>query len=204
MNGGDRLFVGIAVGAVLFGLTSGLAWADGGSGCRSGGDHGFGMSRHGMGGHEGSPSMLHRLLRHQQDIGLTDEQVAKLKALALDQDRAQIRGHADVLVAERELRAIIHDEKTGLPVIEAKLKEGEALEANLRFMRIKAKRALLAVLTPEQRDKLKAIRGQMRDSHRARMLSQGFEQADDEETAEGVTPAPETDPRDSGDGVRPG
>jgi len=204
MNGGDRPFVGIAVGAVLFGLTSGLAWADGGSGCRSGGGHGFGMSRHGMGGHEGSPSMLHPLLRHQQDIGLTAEQVAKLKALALDQDRAQIRGHADVLVAERELRAIIPDEKTGLSVIEAKLKEGEALEANLRFMRIKAKRALLAVLTPEQRDKLKAIRGQMRDSHRARMLSQGFEQADDEETAEGVTPAPETDPRDSGDGVRPG
>ena len=204
MNGGDRLFVGVAVGAVLFGLTSGLAWADGGSGCRSGGGHEFGMSRHGMGGHEGSPRMLHRLLRHQQDIGLTDEQVAKLKALALDQDRAQIRGHADVLVAERELRALIHDEKTGLSVIEAKLKEGEALEANLRFMRIKAKRALLAVLTPEQRDKLKAIRGQMRDSHRARMLSQGFEQADDEETAEGVTPAPETDPRDSEGGVRPG
>jgi len=148
--------------------------------------------------------MLHRLLRHQQDIGLTDEQVAKLKALALDQDRAQIRGHADVLVAERELRAIIPDEKTGLSVIEAKLKEGEALEANLRFMRIKAKRALLAVLTPEQRDKLKAIRGQMRDSHRARMLSQGFEQADDEETAEGVTPASETDPHDSEGGVRPG
>lgn len=204
MTGGDRLFVGIAVGAVLFGLTSGLAWADGGSGCRGGSGHEFGMSRHGMGGHEGSPRMLHRLLRHQQDIGLTDEQVAKLKALALDQDRAQIRAHADVLVAERELRAIIHDEKTGLPAIEAKVKEGEALEANLRFMGIKAKRALLAVLTPEQRDKLKAIRGRMRDSHQARMLSQGFEQAEDEETDESVIPAPEADPRDSEGGVRPG
>jgi protein CpxP len=204
MNGGDRLCFGLAVGAVLFGLTSGLAWADGGSGCRSDGGHGFGMSRPGMGGHEGSPRMLHRLLRHQQDIGLTDEQVAKLKALALDQDRAQIRAHANVLVAERELRALIPDEKTGLSAIEAKLKEGEALEANLRFMRIKAKRALLAVLTPEQRDKLKAIREQMRESHRARMLSQDFELADDEETAEGVTPAPESDPRDSGAGVRPG
>lgn len=202
MNGGDRIFLGIAVGAALFGLTSGLAWADGWGGCRGGGGHGFGMARHGMGGHEGAPRMLHRLLRHQQDIGLTDEQVAKLKALALDQDRAQIRAHADVLVAERELRALIADEKTGLPAIEAKLKEGEALEANLRFMRIKAKRALLAVLTPEQRDKLKAIRGQMRESHRAQMLSQGFEQADSEETAEGVTSEPETDPGDSEGGVR--
>jgi len=199
-----RIFVGIAVGALLFGLTSGLAWSEGGSGCRGGGGHGFGMSRHGMGGHEGSPRMLHRLLRHQQDIGLTDEQLAKLKALALDQDRAQILAHADVLVAERELRALIADEKTGLPVLEAKVKEGEALEANLRFMGIKAKRALLAVLTPEQRDKLKAIHGRMRESHRARMLSQGFEQADEEETDEGVNPAPETGPRESGNGVRPG
>src|SRR5436309_3647851 len=105
------------------------------------------MARHGMHGHGGTIShVLHHLLWHQKDIGLTDEQVTKLKALALDQDRAQIRAHSDVLVAERELKAIVADEKTALSVIEAKVKEREAREANLRFMGIKAKRDLFAVL----------------------------------------------------------
>lgn len=204
MSGGRNIFFGIAVGTILFGLTSSLAWADGWSGCRGGGGHAFGMARHGMSGHGGATSrVLHRLLRHQKDIGLTDDQFAKLKALALDQDRVRIRAHADVQVAEAELRALVADEKTELSVIEGKIKEREALEATLRFMGIKAKRAILAVLTPEQRDKLKAVREEIRHSHRARMLrSQGFEQADHEETAAGVPPTLEAEPRDVGGGLQ--
>ena len=36
MTGGVKMLLGIAVGTVLFGLTSSLAWADGWSGCRGG------------------------------------------------------------------------------------------------------------------------------------------------------------------------
>jgi len=79
-----------------------------------------------MSGHGGRTShVLRNLLKHQQDLGLTDDQVAKLKALALDQDRARIRAHADVQVAERELRALVADEKTELSVVEAKIKARE-------------------------------------------------------------------------------
>jgi Spy/CpxP family protein refolding chaperone len=142
--------------------------------------------------------VLRNLLRHQQDLGLTDDQVTKLKVLALDQDRAQIRAHADVQVAERELRALVVDEKTELSVIEAKVKERESFEATLNFMGIKAKRDLYAVLTPEQREKQKAIRDQMRQMHRARMFSsQGVDAADHEQTAEEMTPASESTPRDA-------
>ncbi|MGH2396442.1 MAG: Spy/CpxP family protein refolding chaperone [bacterium] len=204
MNGGFKMFFGVAVGIVLFGLTSSLAWADGWPGSRGGGGHAFGMARHGMSGHGGTTShVLRHLLRHQKDIGLTDEQTAKLKALALDQDRARIRMHADVQVAERELRALVADEKTDLSVIQAKLKEREALEANLRFMGIKAKRDLFAVLTPEQRDKLKVIREQMRESYRARMLrSEGLAKADHEETAEGMPPTLEAEPHEARGGLQ--
>lgn len=204
MNGGLKLFFGIAVGIGLFGLTSSLVWADGGSGYKESGGHAFGMARHGMSGHGGTTShVLPHLLRHRKDIGLTDEQTAKLKALALDQDRAQIRAHADVLVAERELRALVGDEKTDLSIIQAKLKEREALEANLRFIGIKAKRDLFAVLTPEQRDKLKVIREQMRESHRARTLrSEGLAKTDHEETAEGMPPTREAEPREAGGGLQ--
>ena len=53
------------------------------------------------------------------------------------------------------------------------------------------------VLTPEQREKQKAIHDQMRQRHRARMFSsQGMDAADREQTAEGMTPASERTPRD--------
>ena len=153
----------------------------------------MGMARHAMSGHGGMTShVLHTLLKHQQDLGLTEDQVTKLKALALEQDRAQIRAHADVQVAERELRALVTDEKTELSVIEAKIKERESFEAKLSFMGFKAKRDLYAVLTPEQREKQKTLRHQMRQMHRSRMFSsQGMDISDYEQSAEGMTPVSE-------------
>src|SRR6185295_8016246 len=150
MNSGMKMLVGIGVGMFLLGMAIPFAWADGGVACR-GGSHAMGMARHGMSDHRSMTShVLHSLLRNQSNLGLTEDQVTKLKALALDQDRAQIRTHADVQVANRELRALVTDEKTELSVIEAKIKERESFEGKLSFMRIKAKRDLYAVLTPEQ------------------------------------------------------
>lgn len=198
MNSGMKMLLGVAAGTILLGITIPFAWSDGGAACRGGG-HAFGMARHGMSGHGGMTShVLRNLLRHQQDFGLTDDQVTKLKVLALDQDRAQIRAHADVQVAERELRALVADEKTELSVIEAKIKERESFEAKLNFMEIKAKRDLYAVLTPAQREKEKAIRDQMRQMHRVRMFSsQGMDASDLEQTADGMAPASESTPRDA-------
>jgi len=198
MKRGMKILLGVAAGTILLGMATPFAWADGGAACRSGG-HAFGMARHDMSGHGGMTShLLRNLLKHQQDLGLTDDQVAKLKVLALDQDRARIRAHADVQVAERELRALVADEKTDLSVIEAKIKERESFEAKLSFMGIKAKRDLSAVLTPEQREKQKALRNQMRQMHRARMFSsQGMDAADPEQTADGMTPTSESTPHDA-------
>jgi Spy/CpxP family protein refolding chaperone len=198
MNSGMKVLLGVAAGTVLLGITIPFAWADGGAACRDGG-HGFGMVRHGMSGHGGMTShVLRNLLRHQQDLGLTDDQVTKLKVLALDQDRARIRAHADVQVAERELRALVADEKTELSVIEAKIKERESFEAKLSFMGIKAKRDLYAVLTPEQREKQKTLRNQMRQMHRAHTFSnQDMDAADPDQTADGMTPASESAPHDA-------
>jgi Spy/CpxP family protein refolding chaperone len=198
MNSGMKMLVGIAVGTFLLGIAIPFAWADGEPACR-GGSHAMGMARHGMSSHGGMTShVLHSLLRNQSDLGLTEDQVTKLKALALDQDRAQIRTHADVQVANRELRALVTDEKTELSVIEAKIKERESFEGKLSFMRIKAKRDLYAVLTPEQREKLNALRHQMRQTHRARMFSsQGMDARDHEQSTEDMTSVPEGTPRDA-------
>ena len=203
MHSGMKMLLGVAVGTVLLGITGPFAQADGGASCRGGG-HGFDMAWHGMSGHGGWTShTLRRLLRHQQDLGLTDEQVAKLKGLALDQDRAKIRAYADVQIAERELRALVADEKTVLSAIEAKVNERESFAAKLSFMRIKGKRDLYAVLTPEQREKQKTIRDQMRQMHRARMYSsQGMDAAGHESSGEGMNPESERTPRAAERGIQ--
>lgn len=108
---------------------------------------------HGHAGH-----FLHHLLKHQKELELTEEQVSKLKTLSLDLDRTMIRTKADILVAERELKSMVHDEKADLTSIEAKVKESGTLEVRLRMAAIKAKREAWTLLTPEQREKEKAER----------------------------------------------
>ena len=130
------------------------AWADGG------GHWGKGhtMSQHAHGQFGVSGHVLRHLLRHQQEIGLNDEQIGRLRAVALDADRAAIRASADRFVSERELRAMMWDAKADMATIEAKVKEAESREAAVRIIGIRAKRDLFAVLTPEQKAKLKELR----------------------------------------------
>ncbi|HEX9742791.1 MAG TPA: hypothetical protein VGA17_08385 [Nitrospiraceae bacterium] len=190
-------FLGVAMALALAGGSFALAWADS-PGYRGG--HSVGMSKEGKHGkHGGATSHLLRyFLKHQKDLGLADEQITRLKTLALDQDRAQIRARADVQVAERELRALVWDNTTDLSVIESKVKERALFEATLRFIGIKARRDLFAVLTPEQREKQKAIFDRMRQSHRAGMFSyRAIGDADHGKTAEGIASNPEIELQDS-------
>ncbi|MBI5777289.1 MAG: hypothetical protein HY444_07860 [Nitrospirae bacterium] len=116
------------------------------------GEHGGGMKgRHGGTGH-----FLRHLLMHQKEIGLSEEQVGKIKNLQFELDKTRIRTEADIQVAERELDMLVPDAKADLSAIEAKLKQSAALQASLRLAAIKAKRDALALLTPEQREKEKA------------------------------------------------
>lgn len=132
-------------------------------------NYGHGWSRHGghhMGRHERAGRLLHHLLRHEKELGLTQEQVAKLKTLSLDYDRTKIKTKADIMVAERELRALVHDEKADMAAIEAKVKESESLQTGLRVTAIKTGREAWSLLTPEQREKEKAeLKQWMRRRH---------------------------------------
>ena len=159
-----RLALGftIALGGALLAIPT--AWADGGF------RQGHAMSHHGHGQAGVTGQMLRRLLSHQQEIGLSDVQITKLRAVALDADRAAIRASAERLVSERELRAMMWDAKADMPAIEAKVKEAESLEAAVRIIGIRAKRELISVLTPEQQAKLKALRHSYR--HHDRMPGQ--------------------------------
>lgn len=152
-------------------LAAPAAWADGGY--RHGGGHAS-MSSHGGHGHgTAGGHLLRHLLKHKQELQLSDEQVGKLRTVALDADRTAIRAEADVRVSERELRSLLWDEQAQLPAIEAKVKEQKGFEAAARIATIKARRDLLGVLSPEQRTKLKALWQQRHHGQSRSMSAQG-------------------------------
>lgn len=109
------------------------------------------------GHHPQHSNHLRHLLNHQKEIGLTEEQVKKLKAIELDFDRIRIRSEAEIHIAERELQALVEgEEQADLSKVEGKVKQSEMLEVGLRMSAFKARNEALAVLTPEQRAKGKA------------------------------------------------
>jgi periplasmic protein CpxP/Spy len=138
-----------------------------------GGKDGYGsrghgrMGAHGMGMmHSSTGHLIRHLLKHEKDIGLTADQVTKLKDIQLNLDKTRIKSEADIQVAERELKALTDDEKSDLGAIEAKLKQSQELQVQLRMTSIKTRREVLALLTPEQRAKEKAEHEKMMQQHR--------------------------------------
>ena len=157
--------------ASVFALAIGLptVWANepgygkeghGGGGHSSMGGYGAGMK------HSGTGHLIRHLLEREQEIGLTAEQVTKLKEMQLNLDKTRIRTEADIQVAEREVKALTENEKSDLGAVEAKVKQSHDLQVGLRMVSIKAKRDVLAVLTPEQRAKEKTEHEKAMQQHK--------------------------------------
>lgn len=161
--------------ASVFALTVGIstAWANEpgyGKEGHGGGGHSYGHSPtggHGSGMmHNSTGHLIRHLLKHEQDIGLTAEQVTKLKEMQLNLDKIRIKTEADIQVAEREVKALTDEEKSDLGAIEAKLKQSGDLQVGLRMASIKARRDVYALLTPEQRAKEKSEHDKMMQQHK--------------------------------------
>jgi len=170
MKQATRTIVTLCVASV-FALTLGMSsvWAN---------EPGYGKEGHGSGGHGSmgrhGGSMMHNstghlirhLLKHEQEIGLTAEQVTKLKDMQLNLDKFRIKIEADIQVAERELKALMEDEKLNLGAIEGKLKQSGDLQVGLRMASIMARQNVYALLTPEQRTKEKTEHEKVMQQHK--------------------------------------
>lgn len=133
-------------------------------------DEGHGMMGHGShdqeeqddhGGH-----YVKHLLKHAKEIGLTPEQIGKLKAIQLDFKRTEVRLEADTKIAKLELHALLEDEQADLNAIQAKVEQLKKAEGACLFAGIKAKRNAAAILTPDQREKERAVHEQMKSGGR--------------------------------------
>lgn len=163
-----RATLGIASAILLALGVAGVMANEPGYGREGHGASGHGaMGSHGMGMmHRGAGHLIRHLLKHESEIGLTADQVAKLKDIQLGLDKARIKAEADIQIAERELKALTDDEKSDLGAIEAKVRQSEDLQVALRMTSIKTRREVLALLTPEQRAKEKAEHEKVMQQHR--------------------------------------
>jgi Spy/CpxP family protein refolding chaperone len=96
---------------------------------------------------------LNGLMRHQKELGLSEEQDGKIKTIATDYKKTRIQKVADVKLAELDVQTRIHDQKADLPSIEAAMRKSETARTALRLEGVKAFRAAMTVLTPEQKEK---------------------------------------------------
>jgi Spy/CpxP family protein refolding chaperone len=95
------------------------------------------------------------MLRMRQQLGLSDEQVAKLTTLRSNFQKEAIRAEAEIRVLEVELDDLLDQSKVDLGRVEAAFRKEESLRVGLRLSRVKAIEAAKAILTAEQSDRLR-------------------------------------------------
>lgn len=102
--------------------------------------------------HDFAKHALWSLLYHQKDMNLSGDQVKKITAIGFTYGKAQVKAEAEVKLAKLEALALKMDESSELGAIEAALQKQERAETVLHLEGVKAIRAAMGVLTPEQRD----------------------------------------------------
>jgi Spy/CpxP family protein refolding chaperone len=95
----------------------------------------------------------------KSELGLNDSQYAQLKKLRMDGRKAAIRRRADLQIARLELGEMLDTAAPDEKAIAAKVKEVSELQTAALKARVDARLAVAKILTPEQREKLKHLRG---------------------------------------------
>jgi Spy/CpxP family protein refolding chaperone len=122
------------------------------------------------------PAFVGMLLRNQQQLGLTAQQVDSLRKLGMDSRRAEIRRRADRQVAQVDLMSLRFSDPVDMGKVEAKVREIEKLKGDGIIARFRTADAAKAQLTPEQKEKLKAMWTSRMQQQRRSSLEEGGQQ----------------------------
>jgi len=99
-------------------------------------------------------------------LKLTDDQKSKIDALTDKQRRAGIQARADLEIAQLDMAKLLRADNPDRSAIEAQIDKISNQRAELRKAQVRTMLDVRTVLTPQQRDQLKAEREKMRaDMH---------------------------------------
>jgi Spy/CpxP family protein refolding chaperone len=92
------------------------------------------------------------------ELGLTPAQQEQIQAMRLDAERVMIRRRADMAIARLDLRQLMTAPSLDERALGAKVKELADLQAGMLRARVDQVLAFRKLLTPEQQQKLHALR----------------------------------------------
>jgi len=124
---------------------------------------------------QGAMPMMGPDLREQ--LGLTDEQAEKLRALWVEGMKNSIRTRSNMMIARMELEEMMRADTPDRAAIDAKLRQLTDAQGALLRQHIEHRLAMHGLLTPEQRAKARTLmRHHMRQRmfQRRGMRGQGF------------------------------
>ena len=145
--------------------------AMGGPGMQAG--RGFGGWQERAGHGHMRRSFVGMVLRYRQELGLSQQQVEALGKIGMDSRRAAIRRGADTRLAQLDLMELHMSDPVDMGKVEAKVREIEKLKGDGIIARFRTADAAKAQLTPEQKEKLKAMWTSRMQQQRRSSLEEG-------------------------------
>jgi Spy/CpxP family protein refolding chaperone len=119
----------------------------------------MGMQRGGGRGFGGGAGLLRMAEnpRVRQALNLTDDQVARLRTISVDAEKASVQTRADMQLRHIELRELMRADNPNQSAIMAKLDEVNALQGKMGKQRVQTMLSARSVLTPDQIKKIKTF-----------------------------------------------
>ncbi|MBZ0165249.1 MAG: Spy/CpxP family protein refolding chaperone [Candidatus Omnitrophica bacterium] len=129
--------------------------------------------RHGKdGGMEGMVShKAHFFLMHQEELGLSEDQVKQIKGLALATKKTVIAKQAEIDIVKTDLHAAMWEESPDAAAVRSLVAKKYDLKKEKALAVTDALLQLKTVLTPEQKAKAKTVWKTMRNDHKSRRMS---------------------------------
>lgn len=123
------------------------------------GGHGLRGSSHqaGHGPHQSASRFIDHILKFKEGMAITDDQAEKLQTIKTDFEKIKIKMKADMQLTSLDLHELLRNDQGDLDDVESKLKSLYEIRAGLYLASVKAGREAKAVLTDEQRSRMKAV-----------------------------------------------
>src|SRR3970282_2537365 len=110
-----------------------------------------------MGSMDKMGEMMGMCIEHAEKMGLTDDQIMKMKPLHSEMQKKQARFQADRKIAESELREIMEVKDFDLEKANSAVKKIEEIKTAHHLEMLKAMKEMRSILTDEQFKKKKTI-----------------------------------------------
>jgi len=101
--------------------------------------------------------MMGMCLEHADEMGLTDDQVMKMKPIHREMQKKHVRFKADVKIAEMELMEIMEVKDFDLEKASSAVKKIEAIKTAHHLEMVKAMKEVRSNLTDDQFKKMKKM-----------------------------------------------